>query len=71
MPSEPVAVAVTVFPAPTFRAGEKVKETLPSELGLTFFWPMNLLPSSPPDGAISGTKVLEGSRSHDGLPGAN
>ena len=43
-------MAVTVLPKPTFRAGEKVKETLPSVLVVTHFLPMNFLPSSPPEG---------------------
>ena len=42
-----VAVAVMVCPAATFVAGEKVKEALPETSVVTFFWPMNFLPSSP------------------------
>jgi hypothetical protein len=42
-----VAVAVTVCPAGTAVAGEKVKEALPLKSGTTDFWPRNFLPSSP------------------------
>ena len=40
-------MAVTVLPTPTFWAGEKVKETLPSELVVTSFLPIKVLPSLP------------------------
>ena len=50
VPAEPVAVAVMALPKPTCFEGTKAKETLPSELVVTFFFPMNVLPSSPPVG---------------------
>jgi hypothetical protein len=50
LPAGLVAVAVTVRPAPTFWAGEKVKEALPDPSVVTLSCPMKVLPSSPPQG---------------------
>lgn len=50
LPEASVADAVIALPRSTLRAGLKAKVALPSEPVVTFSWPMNLLPSSVPQG---------------------
>jgi hypothetical protein len=52
-----VAVAVMACPTPTFHFGLKAKEALPLASTETLFWPMNLAPSSVPDGLEKNSMV--------------
>ncbi len=50
LPSESVAVAVTLCPGATSLDGLTLKEALPLPSVVTLLWPTRVLPSSSPEG---------------------